>query len=104
MFALDEIETLDGKSRNVKMRNLNNNNCEGNFSVAANVIVEKEDEEDSEDVYSKVFEGPPDNAGFQPNVIPKPAVRRKKRKDRDEIHKSANCPPSTKTKHVKKLD
>ena len=82
------------------MRNFNNNNCEGNFSVAENVIVEKEDEEDSEDVYSKVFEGPPDKAGFQPNVIPKPAVRRKKRKDRDEIHKSANCPPSTKTKHV----
>ena len=74
------------------MRNLNNNNCDGNSSIAANVIVENEEE--SEDVYSKVFEGPPDKASFQPNFIPKPAVRRKKRKGQDGIHKSSNCPPS----------
>ena len=92
VYFIDEIETLDGKSRNMKMRNLNNNNCDGNSSIAANVIVENEEE--SEDVYSKVFEGPPDKASFQPNFIPKPAVRRKKRKGQDGIHKSSNCPPS----------
>ena len=112
-FASDEIETLEGKSQIMKMRNTNtnanNNNYEGIHSsnVVASAIVENEDE-DSEDVYSKVFEEPPDKASvsFQPNLtsssnfIPKPAMRRKKRKERDENNKSANYLPSTKTKQV----
>ena len=89
------------------MRNPNNNNYEGNSSTKANVIVENDDE-DSEDVYSTVFEGPQDkaNLSFQPkvtpsyNIIPKPAVRRKKRKEHDVNHKSGNGLPSSQTKHV----
>ena len=98
----------------MKMRNNNtiNDNYEGinSTNVVASVIVENEDE-DSEDVYSKVFEEPPDKASvsFQPNLtpssnfIPKPAMRRKKRKDhRVENIKSGNYLPSTniKTKQV----
>ena len=100
---------MDEKSRIMKMRNTNNNNkYQGNSaSVVASVTVENEDD-DSEDMYSKVFEGPPDKpmSSFQPNIapssnfIPKPAMRRKKRKDRDENNKSGICLPSNTTKQV----
>ena len=100
---------MDEKSRITKMRNTNNNNkYQGNSaSVVASVTVENEDD-DSEDMYSKVFEGPPNKpmSSFQPNIapssniIPKPAIRRKKRKDRDENNKSGICLHSNTTKQV----
>ena len=100
---------MDEKSRITKMRNTNNNNkYQGNSaSVVASVTVENEDD-DSEDMYSKVFEGPPNKpmSSFQPNIapssniIPKPAIRRKKRKDRDENNKSGICLPSNTAKQV----
>ena len=100
---------MDEKSRITKMRNTNNNNkYQGNSaSVVASVTVENEDD-DSEDMYSKVFEGPPNKpmSSFQPNIapssnfIPKPAMRKKKRKDRDENNKSGICLPSNTAKQV----
>ena len=92
----------------MKNKNVINNNSGANSGIVANVILENGDD-DSEDIYSKVFENPEakDISSFQSNKnissqIPKPAVRRKKRKDQAENYNSGNCathPPSL-TKHV----
>ena len=93
----------------MKMRNTNNHNnnkYQGNSASVATSVTEENEDEDSEDMYSKVFEGLPDKAmsSFQPNIapssnfIPKPAMRRKKRKDRDENDKSGIYLPSNSTK------
>ena len=92
----------------MKNRNVINNNSGANSDIVANVILENGDD-DSEDIYSKVFENPEakDISSFQSNKnisshIPKPAVRRKKRKDQAENYTSGDCaphPPSL-TKHV----
>ena len=102
---LDEIEVFDDKIKNMKMRKEKNNNYRDDPPELSTHVIEEDGDDDSEDVYSKVFEGHEMKLETASNIstrnVPKPAVRRKKRKDRDEGYKSSKCPTHvTDSKHV----
>ena len=60
--------------------------------------IQEDPEEDSEDVYSKVYEA--QATIHRQDVAPRPAVRRKKRKELDERYRQAKCPSHSTEKHV----
>ena len=99
---LDEIEALGEREDNTKTEN--NNDKFFNTEIMRSVIKENDDE-DSEDVYSKVFEDPDiEDTGAPPKsnsdsfaAVPKPAIRRKKRRGR---HEAASSSHQTQAKHV----
>ena len=90
----------------MKMNHEKNNNYRDPLPELTTNIIEEDGEEDSEDVYSKVFEGHEmkheNDSNISTRNAPKPAVRRKKRKERDDSYKSnSKCPTHvTNSKHV----
>ena len=103
---VDEIEVFDDRVKNMKLNQEKNNNYRDPPPELSTNVIEEDGEEDSEDVYSKVFEGHEmkheNDSNISTRNAPKPAVRRKKRKERDESYKSnSKCPTHvTNSKHV----
>ena len=77
---IDEIENIDDN----KNRETNNNR--------KMTHIPEEPEEDSEDVYSKVYESHTAHDEDQSRLAPRAAVRRKKRRELDEKHRQAKNP------------